>query len=107
MAGTANSGEEAGTGGGGRVRCCCCCPSKRQGVGVRRQGAAGRGLEGSAAGQDGAGRWCRAVSSSAHGHHAACVPWCGRSVGAGERTAGAEAGRAGLCCWVEREAAAH
>jgi len=26
--------------------------------------------------------------------------------GARERTAGAEAGRAGLCCWAEKEAAA-
>ena len=44
----------------------------------------------------------------AYGHAAAeLYGWSGAAWrGAQERTAGAEASRAGLCCWAEKEAAA-
>jgi hypothetical protein len=49
-----------------------------------------------------AGQRCRATSSPAHGHHAACVAWCGRDDARG-RCAGRPGGSLG---WAKREAQA-
>ena len=96
-------GAGAGGAGGERVRCCCCLSEKqmrwRRGRQTRRGGCRrdrrGTGATGVHAMSDDDGvrtRGRRALRLVRRG--------------ARERTAGAEAGRAGLCCWAEKEAAA-
>jgi len=89
---------------GERMRCCCCCPSEKQmrwrrGRQTRRGGCRrdrrGAGATGVHAVSDDDGvrtRGRQALRPVGHG--------------AREWTAGAEAGRAGLCCWAEKEEAA-
>jgi len=97
-------GAGAGGAGGKRVRCYCCCPSEKQmrwrrGRQTRRGGCRrdrrGAGATGVHAVSDDDGVRTR-------GHRAL------RPVGRGarERTAGAEASRAGSASWAERAAAA-